>query len=272
MCIRDRTTAAPSGANTKLRVHFPQNTSSGEAIEISHDTNGADKVGAAFGLAIVNGGQSTNAADLIVRTAINGSTSEKLRITSTGSLGIGTYAPQVQTHIFGADAELLIERGGYSEAELWFGFPNGQPFIASGPGKGLKLGGNGKWSEGVLISSTGKVGINLVGSDNTSPVRNLDIADSSGAILRLISTDDSLGANERVGEIDEDIETLKSLGILVDRDENGYMLQIFTKPLQDRPTLFFEIIQRKGSNSFGKGNFKALFESIEREQGKRGNL
>mgnify|MGYP001361574001 FL=1 len=77
---------------------------------------------------------------------------------------------------------------------------------------------------------------------------------------------------ERVGEIDEDIEVLKSLGILVDRDENGYMLQIFTKPLQDRPTLFFEIIQRKGSNSFGKGNFKALFESIEREQGKRGNL
>ena len=77
---------------------------------------------------------------------------------------------------------------------------------------------------------------------------------------------------ERVGEIDEDIETLKSLGILVDRDENGYMLQIFTKPLQDRPTLFFEIIQRKGSNSFGKGNFKALFESIEREQKKRGNL
>ena len=77
---------------------------------------------------------------------------------------------------------------------------------------------------------------------------------------------------ERVGEIDENIEVLKSLGILVDRDENGYMLQIFTKPLQDRPTLFFEIIQRKGSNSFGKGNFKALFESIEREQGKRGNL
>ena len=77
---------------------------------------------------------------------------------------------------------------------------------------------------------------------------------------------------ERVGEIDEDIETLKSLGILVDRDENGYMLQIFTKPLQDRPTLFFEIIQRKGSNGFGKGNFKALFESIEREQEKRGNL
>ena len=77
---------------------------------------------------------------------------------------------------------------------------------------------------------------------------------------------------DRVGEIEEDVDELKKLGILVDHDENGYMLQIFTKPLQDRPTLFFEIIQRKGSNSFGKGNFKALFESIEREQKKRGNL
>ena len=77
---------------------------------------------------------------------------------------------------------------------------------------------------------------------------------------------------DRVGPIHEDISILEKLGILVDSDENGYMLQIFTKPLQDRPTLFFEIIQRKGSNSFGKGNFKALFESIEREQQKRGNL
>ena len=77
---------------------------------------------------------------------------------------------------------------------------------------------------------------------------------------------------DRVGPIDEDINVLSQLGILVDSDENGYMLQIFTKPLQDRPTLFFEIIQRKGSNSFGKGNFKALFESIEREQQNRGNL
>ena len=77
---------------------------------------------------------------------------------------------------------------------------------------------------------------------------------------------------KRVGNIQEDIETLAKLGILEDSDENGYMLQIFTKPLQDRPTLFFEIIQRKGSNSFGKGNFKALFKSIEREQLKRGNL
>ncbi len=77
---------------------------------------------------------------------------------------------------------------------------------------------------------------------------------------------------ERVGAIEEDVAILRELGILVDKDDQGYMLQIFTKPLQDRPTLFFEIIQRRGSLSFGKGNFKALFVSIEQEQAKRGNL
>jgi 4-hydroxyphenylpyruvate dioxygenase len=77
---------------------------------------------------------------------------------------------------------------------------------------------------------------------------------------------------DRVGHIDEDLEPLKELGILVDRDDEGYLLQIFTKPVQDRPTVFYEIIQRKGARSFGKGNFKALFEAIEREQGLRGNL
>jgi 4-hydroxyphenylpyruvate dioxygenase len=76
----------------------------------------------------------------------------------------------------------------------------------------------------------------------------------------------------RVGHIDEDLEPLKALGILVDRDDEGYLLQIFTKPVEDRPTLFFEIIQRKGAKSFGKGNFKALFEAIEREQELRGTL
>ena len=78
--------------------------------------------------------------------------------------------------------------------------------------------------------------------------------------------------DERVGKIDEALAPLQELGILVDRDEQGYLLQIFTKPVEDRPTLFFEIIQRKGAQSFGAGNFKALFESIEREQAKRGNL
>lgn len=76
----------------------------------------------------------------------------------------------------------------------------------------------------------------------------------------------------RVGKIDEDIEKIKALNILVDRDEEGYLLQLFTKPVEDRPTVFFEIIQRKGAKSFGKGNFKALFEAIEREQEQRGTL
>ncbi|MBK8061711.1 MAG: 4-hydroxyphenylpyruvate dioxygenase [Gemmatimonadetes bacterium] len=76
----------------------------------------------------------------------------------------------------------------------------------------------------------------------------------------------------RVGKIDEPVDVLAQLGILVDRDPDGYLLQIFTKPVQDRPTVFYEIIQRKGAKSFGKGNFKALFESIEREQALRGNL
>jgi 4-hydroxyphenylpyruvate dioxygenase len=77
---------------------------------------------------------------------------------------------------------------------------------------------------------------------------------------------------DRVGKIDEDIKALAKLGILVDRDDEGYLLQIFTKPVEDRPTLFYEIIQRKGAQSFGAGNFKALFESIEREQARRGTL
>lgn len=78
--------------------------------------------------------------------------------------------------------------------------------------------------------------------------------------------------SDRVGEIDEEIDKLRELSILVDRDDEGYLLQIFTKPIVDRPTLFIEVIQRKGARGFGEGNFKALFESIEREQAKRGNL
>jgi 4-hydroxyphenylpyruvate dioxygenase len=77
---------------------------------------------------------------------------------------------------------------------------------------------------------------------------------------------------ERVGEIKEDLKTIQELGILVDRDDEGYLLQVFTKPIQDRPTSFVEIIQRRGSRGFGKGNFKALFESLEVEQDRRGNL
>ena len=77
---------------------------------------------------------------------------------------------------------------------------------------------------------------------------------------------------DRVGEINENVEDLEELGILVDRDPDGYLLQIFTQPVQDRPTVFYEIIQREGARTFGAGNFKALFEAIEREQEKRGNL
>jgi 4-hydroxyphenylpyruvate dioxygenase len=76
----------------------------------------------------------------------------------------------------------------------------------------------------------------------------------------------------RVGALDETLDDIRSLGILVDRDDEGYLLQLFTRPVEDRPTLFFELIQRKGSKGFGKGNFRALFEAIEREQALRGNL
>jgi 4-hydroxyphenylpyruvate dioxygenase len=77
---------------------------------------------------------------------------------------------------------------------------------------------------------------------------------------------------ERVGDIREDVKDIERLDIMVDRDDEGYLLQIFTKPVEDRPTLFFEIIQRRGSRGFGEGNFKALFQAIEREQARRGNL
>lgn len=92
--------------------------------------------------------------------------------------------------------------------------------------------------------------------------------------VEFLETPDSYYADllARVGPLEEDLAVLQRLGILVDVDDKGYMLQIFTKPLEDRPTVFFEIIQRRGSESFGKGNFKALFESIEREQSRRGNL
>jgi 4-hydroxyphenylpyruvate dioxygenase len=105
-----------------------------------------------------------------------------------------------------------------------------------------------------------------------------DIAETVGALrkngVEFLSVPPSYydALPQRVGEIDEAIETIRSLGILVDRDEEGYLLQLFTRPVQDRPTLFFELIQRKGSRGFGKGNFKALFEAIEREQAERGNL
>ena len=80
------------------------------------------------------------------------------------------------------------------------------------------------------------------------------------------------GAEDRIGEIKEPMDEVQRLNLLVDRDDEGYLLQLFSKPVEDRPTLFFEIIQRRGSRGFGKGNFKALFEAIEAEQALRGNL
>jgi 4-hydroxyphenylpyruvate dioxygenase len=92
--------------------------------------------------------------------------------------------------------------------------------------------------------------------------------------VRFLRTPDSYyaGVPERIGEISESLDDLRRLGILVDRDDEGYLLQIFTKPLGDRPTIFFEIIERHGARGVGEGNFKALFEAIEREQALRGNL
>jgi 4-hydroxyphenylpyruvate dioxygenase len=111
--------------------------------------------------------------------------------------------------------------------------------------------------------------IALATNDIVKTVRAL--RDNDVSFLRVPKTYyDTL--EQRVGTIKEDIGQLADLGVLVDRDDEGYMLQIFTKPVQDRPTLFFEIIQREGSKSFGKGNFKALFEAIEREQETRGTL
>jgi len=111
--------------------------------------------------------------------------------------------------------------------------------------------------------------IALITGDIVKTVRAMRANDVS--FLRVpTSYYDALSA--RVGAIKEDLDELADLGILVDRDDEGYMLQIFTKPVADRPTLFFEVIQRRGGKSFGKGNFKALFEAIEREQAKRGTL
>ena len=118
----------------------------------------------------------------------------------------------------------------------------------------------------------GGPGIQHVAIATTDIVETVRALRANG--VELLETPDSYyeTLGQRVGAIAEDVEILRQLNILVDRDDQGYMLQIFTKPLQDRPTVFFEIIQRRGSLSFGKGNFKALFVSIEQEQAKRGNL
>jgi 4-hydroxyphenylpyruvate dioxygenase len=118
----------------------------------------------------------------------------------------------------------------------------------------------------------GGPGVQHIAVSTTDIVACVTALQSRG--VRFLRTPDSYyaGVPERVGEIDQSIEDLQRLGILVDRDDEGYLLQIFTKPLGDRPTIFFEIIERHGARGFGEGNFKALFEAIEREQALRGNL
>ncbi len=118
----------------------------------------------------------------------------------------------------------------------------------------------------------GGPGVQHLAISTTDIVRTVTELQACG--VRFLKTPDSYydGVPARVGEIDQSIDDLQRLGILVDRDDEGYLLQIFTKPLGDRPTLFFEIIERHGARGFGEGNFKALFEAIEREQALRGNL
>ncbi len=118
----------------------------------------------------------------------------------------------------------------------------------------------------------GGAGVQHIAVATDDIIETISILKSRGIEFLQIPTTYYDVLQERVGEIDENIDALKKLGILVDRDEEGYLLQIFTKPIQARPTMFFEIIQRKGAVSFGKGNFLALFEAIEREQELRGTL
>jgi 4-hydroxyphenylpyruvate dioxygenase len=115
-------------------------------------------------------------------------------------------------------------------------------------------------------------GVQHVAVSTTNIVRTVSALRDRGVEFLAIPGDYYDEVPERIGEIEEDIADLRRLGILVDRDDEGYLLQIFTKPLGDRPTMFFEVIERHGSRGFGEGNFKALFKAIEREQDRRGNL
>lgn len=140
-------------------------------------------------------------------------------------------------------------------------------FPINEPAEGLKKSQVDEYLE--FYNGAGVQHIAVATDDIVRTVRELE---SRGVEFLRVPTTYYDQLQERVGEIDEDIDSLKELGILVDRDDEGYLLQIFTRPVEPRPTMFFEIIQRKGAQSFGKGNFKALFEAIEREQAIRGTL
>jgi 4-hydroxyphenylpyruvate dioxygenase len=122
------------------------------------------------------------------------------------------------------------------------------------------------------LDYNGSPGVQHVALQSADIVRTVSALKERG--IRFLDTPDTYydGLAERVGEISEDYADLRRLRILADRDEEGYLLQIFTKTVEDRPTLFFEVIERHGARGFGEGNFKALFESIERDQALRGNL
>ena len=115
-------------------------------------------------------------------------------------------------------------------------------------------------------------GVQHIAMNTTNIVETVSELKSRGVEFLRVPTTYYKELEARVGKIDEDVDELAKHGILVDRDDDGYLLQLFSKPIEDRPTVFFEIIQRKGAKSFGKGNFKALFEAIEREQEVRGTL
>jgi len=118
----------------------------------------------------------------------------------------------------------------------------------------------------------GGPGVQHIAMGTSDIIRTVSLLRAQGVEFLKIPSAYYRDLTSRVGKIDEPLDKLEELGILVDRDDEGYMLQIFTRPVEDRPTLFYEVIQRKGSRSFGKGNFKALFEALEREQALRGNL
>lgn len=122
------------------------------------------------------------------------------------------------------------------------------------------------------LDSNGGAGVQHVAVATRDIIHSVSVLKDNGVEFLAVPASYYEKLWERVGDVHEDHQAIRDLGILVDRDEKGYLLQIFTKPVEDRPTLFFEIIQRQGSDAFGKGNFKALFEAIEREQAARGNL
>ncbi|HEY3966752.1 MAG TPA: 4-hydroxyphenylpyruvate dioxygenase [Planctomycetaceae bacterium] len=122
------------------------------------------------------------------------------------------------------------------------------------------------------LDSNGGAGVQHIAVATRDIIHTVTVLQDNGVEFLVVPSSYYEKLWDRVGDVHEDHQAIRDLGILVDRDEKGYLLQIFTKPVEDRPTLFFEIIQRQGSDAFGKGNFKALFEAIEREQASRGNL